>query len=905
MQKWLSTTVAAVCLNAAFVMEAQAATRTVCASGCSYNSIQAAIDAASYGDVILLRAGETFVGHYILRAKSGTGWIEIRSDAPESDLPAAGTRLVPSDRGGSTPRTRLARIVGRGDRYKTSPLIKTEPGAHGYVIRFVEFDGEANLGYETLIQLGEDTTATPPYDITFDRVYIHGHAYKGQKRGVTLNGRRLSILNSYISDIKAVNTDSQAILGYNGAGPFTIENNYLEAAGENVMFGGANPAITNLVPSDILLRRNHIFKPLAWRNPIVPAPGGVRATAGSGGGLAAGSHYFKVVALMATGARTAVSVPSAEVSASVGSGGSVTVSWSRVAGADTYRVYRGTSAGGQRSYLETTSSSLVYGGSGETSGTPPSSGTKWTVKNILELKNAARVTVDGNILENSWSAGQAGYAIMLTPRNGNGSAPWTRVQDVTFTNNIVRHVAAVVNISGYDNTDTTQRTERITFRNNLFHDVDHRTYGTNAKALLLGDGAAYVVFDRNTIVHTNTAVLWAYGSRTMPGFVYTNNISLHNTYGIMGDSSSPGTPSITKYFPGGIVRCNVLAGGKASLYPTPNGFPSVADWNASFVSPAAADYRLRAGSPVALAGCSGEMPGADILAVNAAVAPGAPTQPAPAPAPSANEAPIAEAGGPYTTTVATLVSVDGTQSRDPEGSVLDYRWTWGDELLVRAADLPASALRGSEWVRRSSADAAGGAMIQNPDRGASKRSTPLASPASYVEVTVNAAAGVPYYFWMRLRAEGDHYASDSLYVQFSNAVTAGGSALARIGTTSALPVILEQGRGAGIAGWGWTDSAWEAAAAPIYFAQSGLQTIRIQAREDGVAWDQIVLSSGAHTSLPGATKNDATHVDADFGTSGGVSAAHRFSRAAVYPVLLRVTDAAGASATDTATVTVR
>ena len=77
------------------------------------------------------------------------------------------------------------------------------------------------------------------------------------------------MLNSFISDIKAVNADSQAIVGYNGEGPFTIENNYLEAAGENVMFGGSDPAVTNLVPSDIVLRRNHLYKPLEWRNAIL------------------------------------------------------------------------------------------------------------------------------------------------------------------------------------------------------------------------------------------------------------------------------------------------------------------------------------------------------------------------------------------------------------------------------------------------------------------------------------------------------------------------------------------------------------------------------------------------------------------------------------------------------------
>ena len=118
------------------------------------------------------------------------------------------------------------------------------------------------------------------------------------------------------------------------------------------------------------------------------------------------------------------------------------MSWSKVSGADKYRVFRGTSAGGQSRYIDTTASSLAYTGSGEIAGTPASSGTKWVVKNTLELKNAQRVTVDGNLLENCWSAGQYGYAIVLTPRNS-GRAPWTRVQDVTFTNNIVRHVAGV------------------------------------------------------------------------------------------------------------------------------------------------------------------------------------------------------------------------------------------------------------------------------------------------------------------------------------------------------------------------------------------------------------------------------------------------------------------------------
>ena len=868
-----------------------------------YTDPQAAIDAAAYGDTILLRAGATFVGHYTLRAKSGSGLIVIRSDAADSDLPAAGVRLVPSTRGGTIPLTRLARIIGKGGAYKTAPLLRTEPGARGYVLRFIDFDGASHLGYETLVQIGEDTAVAPPSGITLDRVYIHGDRYKGQKRGITLNGKDVHVLNSYISDIKAVNADSQAINGYNGAGPFTIENNYLEAAGENVLFGGADPAVTNLVPSDIVMRRNHLFKPLDWRSAILAAPAGPRAATGISGALAAGTHYFRVVALMTTGTRTANSAPSAEVSATVGSGGAVTVSWSKVAGADKYRVYRGTAAGGENKYVETTALSVTYKGSGEAAGTPAASGTKWVVKNTFELKNAQRVTVEGNLFENCWSAGQYGYAIVLTPRNS-GTAPWTRVQDITFTNNIVRHVAGVLNLSGFDNTDPTLRTERITFSNNLFDDVNHTAYGTNAKALLVGAGAASVVFDRNTIIHTNSSVLYAYGA-AIQGLVYTNNISQHYRYGIMGDGATTGLPTITRFFPGGVVQCNVLAGGPASLYPKPNAFPTVAEWTASFVNAGAGDYQLKAGSVVALSGCGGAVPGADFTALKAAMGGTATTPAEPVPPPSANKAPVADAGGPYTAAVGALMSADGSGSLDPDGVTLDYLWMWGDEVLVRAADLPGTAIRGSEWTRSSQADAAGGVMLLNPDKGAAKRASALSSPGSYVEFTVNAAAGVAYYLWMRLRPSNNSYSNDSLYVQFSSAVNAAGAAQARIGTSDALAIVLEEGDGAGVSGWGWNDASWGGAAAPIYFASSGLQTVRIQQREDGVGWDQLILSSAARTSRPGAAKNDTTIIDPAFGTSTGVSAAHRYMRAGTYPLLLIVTDAADATATSTATATVK
>ena len=45
-----------------------------------------------------------------------------------------------------------------------------------------------------------------------------------------------------------------------------IINNYFEGTGENILFGGADPRIDGLVPSDIEIRRNHFTKPTSWKS---------------------------------------------------------------------------------------------------------------------------------------------------------------------------------------------------------------------------------------------------------------------------------------------------------------------------------------------------------------------------------------------------------------------------------------------------------------------------------------------------------------------------------------------------------------------------------------------------------------------------------------------------------------
>jgi Right handed beta helix region len=221
-------------------------------------NLQAALDQARPGDIVTLQAGATYTGNFLLPAKNGTRPIVIRTASEDRRLPGADDRID----------TTHADLLPKLKSPNNEPILRTAPGASHWAIVTVEFVGNGVAG--DMIALGDGSNAQRdadmlPTDITFDRVLIRGDSERGQKRGIALNSGSTTITGSYIADIKAVGQDSQAICGWNGPGPYIITNNYLEAAGENVLFGGADPSVPNLVPSDIMISGNLISKPLAWR----------------------------------------------------------------------------------------------------------------------------------------------------------------------------------------------------------------------------------------------------------------------------------------------------------------------------------------------------------------------------------------------------------------------------------------------------------------------------------------------------------------------------------------------------------------------------------------------------------------------------------------------------------------
>jgi Carbohydrate binding module (family 6) len=509
------------CLSLAMPMsgEAAAATLTVNAGG----SLQAAINAAKPGDTILLQAGATFSGPFKLPAKGGTTYITIRSSTPDAQLPGASQRIDPT----------FSVLLPKIKATSAGPAMRTDPGATYWRLLFLEFLPASSTASANLVEFGGGSTQTTlssvPKHLVMDRCYLHGDAVYGQRRGLALNSANSQVLNSYFADFKVVNQDTQAIMGWNGPGPFLIENNHLEAAGENLMFGGADPSIVNLVPSDITIRRNLITKKTAWMTQ------------------------------------------------------------------------------------------------------------SWTVKNLVEFKNARRALVEGNTIENNWASGQQGYSILFTPRNQNGTAPWTVVRDIVVRHNVIRHVAAAFNISGYDNLAVSQQTQNIDIWNNLLYDVNTRwaipNHPANGRLAIIGGGAKNISLDHNTVDNNGSSTIFLFGGSslnpTIIGLEITNNLLRDNGYGIYGDKYGEGTAGLKPYAPSAVVLCNTIAGGAATQYPTGNDFPTIALWQAGFVNIGASDYRLRSPYPGA---CDGKDLGVDFVALNQALA-GAVSPPPPTPNP--------------------------------------------------------------------------------------------------------------------------------------------------------------------------------------------------------------------------------------------------------------------------------
>ena len=537
-------------------------------------NLQAALNSAHCGDTIELQAGATFTGTFDFPVKScdDNHWIIVRTSAPDSVLPAEGQRITPCYAGVTSlpgrpkfpcanPQNVLAKLqlpavsgsavtfLSGANHYRLLGLEITRPagGAGAPVLVIVDMGGIAD-------------------HIILDRVWLHGTAHDDTRVGFLLKGSNYAaVVDSYLNDFHCTSgsgacTDSHAIGGGTGDhqdGPFKIENNFLEASGESIMFGGGEATLT---PADIVVRRNHFFKPIEW---MEGQPGFI-------GGVA---------------------------------------------------------------------------------------GNPFIVKNHLELKNAVRVLIEANLMENSWGGfTQTGRAILLTPKNqrarrrGVYVCPLCQVTDVTIRYVRIAHAGGgMAFVTGCDiGCQNTKDAEnggqalaggRFSIHDVVLDDIS-KNYAGSGTLFEVMNGWLKNPLNNITINHVTgfpdaDSHLLSLGNLVtnppMTGFVFTNNMVLTGRYPVWSTSADrdscaySGTPAQK------IANCftkNQFANN--ALIATPDAFPP-SSWPASnlfpghmtdpqFVHYQVGDYELQPHSPYKNLGTDGRDLGADIAGLDAALA---------------------------------------------------------------------------------------------------------------------------------------------------------------------------------------------------------------------------------------------------------------------------------------------
>jgi hypothetical protein len=397
--------------------------------------------------------------------------------------------------------------------------------------------------------------------IIVDRSWFHGQTQDETHDGVNLNGMTNSaVVDSYFSDFHCISAtgecvDSHAIAGGTSDtqdGPFKIQDNFLEASGEAVMFGGGAATLT---PTDITITGNHFWKPWQWMKGNTPFVGGAN-------------------------------------------------------------------------------------------------GNPFIVKNHLELKNAVRVLVEANLMENSWGGfSQTGYGILLTPKNqhahsGGNVCPLCQVTDITIRYVHVSHAGGGIQMATVLSGNGSGGAPALAGTRWSIHDV----VLDDLSAKYVGGGTAFEMMNgwpknpMNTVTINHVTAFPDPGSHViimgntvktaqMYNLVFTNNMVLTGQYPVWNTGGGSDSCAFKDVPITSINNCFVSnTFGNNGLVATPPEFPpsswpknnlfpeTVADVQfVDFNNGNGGNYELQASSPYKNKGTDGKDLGADIVGLNDAL----------------------------------------------------------------------------------------------------------------------------------------------------------------------------------------------------------------------------------------------------------------------------------------------
>jgi uncharacterized protein YjdB len=430
-------------------------------------NLQSALDAAQPGDELLLAPGATYIGNFLLINKgTSTAWITIRTDVSDAVLGAPGTRMTPSRAASAN----LARILTPNNQ----SAIATTLSSHHYRLTGLEFGGTSGAqDINGIVRLGDGSSAQNSlslvaHNLVLDRVFVRGEPTQNVRRCVSLQSATSAVIDSWISDCHGSNGDTQGIVGWNGPGPYLIRNNHIEGGHQAVFFGGADPHITNLSPSDITLTGNHITRPASWN--------GV-----------------------------------------------------------------------------------------------------WQTKTIIETKNARRMLIEGNVIENVWVSAQAGYAMLIKSENQSGTAPWSQSTDITIRYNKIRNAGSGFNIAAAPGWAPAVPAARISIYDNTINNLGIAPYSGDGIPIQILGATQDVLFAHNSWSNARNQAISFDGGASVRNVIHSNIIP-SGAYGVKGSGTGTGTSTLNTYAPNGVFAYDVIVGGDCSTYPAttmcPGSIPS-------------------------------------------------------------------------------------------------------------------------------------------------------------------------------------------------------------------------------------------------------------------------------------------------------------------------------------------
>jgi hypothetical protein len=272
------------------------------------------------------------------------------------------------------------------------------------------------------------------------------------------------VIDSWISDCHSNNGDSQGIVGWNGPGPFLIKNNHIEGGHQAVFFGGADPGIANLSPSDITVIGNYITRPATWIN-------------------------------------------------------------------------------------------------------------VWQTKTIIETKNAKRMLLEGNVIENVWADAQVGYAILLKSENQSGTAPWSQTADITMRYNRIRNVGSGFNIAANPGWAPAVPAARISIYDNTIDNLGNGLWGGQGIPLQMLGATQDVIFAHNSWSNAGNQAI-SFDGQPSTRTVIHSNIIPSGIYGVHGSGTGTGVSALNTYAPGSLFAYDMIVGGDCASYPATTQCPS-------------------------------------------------------------------------------------------------------------------------------------------------------------------------------------------------------------------------------------------------------------------------------------------------------------------------------------------